>query len=108
MMSEALRLVRVFHDLSQSETARRTGLSKSYISELEAGNRKISIEVLEKYSSAFKMPISSLMLFLENCDDRNHSSQNTRLYIAKKVMKMLDWITTISEESNNENGSGNE
>jgi NAD(P) transhydrogenase len=37
-LSQALRLVRVYHDQTQTETARRIGLSKSYISELEAGN----------------------------------------------------------------------
>jgi transcriptional regulator with XRE-family HTH domain len=108
MMSEALRLVRVFHDLSQSETARRTGLSKSYISELEAGNRKISIEVLEKYSSAFKLPISSLMLFLENYESKNRLSRNARLYIARKAIKMLDWVATISETPDEEKESVDE
>jgi transcriptional regulator with XRE-family HTH domain len=98
MMNEALRLVRVFHDLTQSETARRTGLSKSYVSELEAGNRKPSIEVLEKYSSAFKIPVSSLMLFSEHCS-QGKSSKDIRYYIANKVIKMLDWIATISEDS---------
>jgi transcriptional regulator with XRE-family HTH domain len=98
MMNDALRLVRVFHDLTQSETARRTGLSKSYVSELEAGNRKASIDVLEKYASAFKIPVSSLMLFSEHCDEGN-SSKDLRSYIANKVIKMLDWVATISKDT---------
>ncbi len=65
MMNKALRLVRVYHDLSLVEAAERVGLSKSYVSELEKGHKKVSMEVLEKYATAFDMPMSSLMLFAE-------------------------------------------
>jgi transcriptional regulator with XRE-family HTH domain len=97
-LNKTLRLVRVYHDLTQVETARRVGLSKSYVSELEAGNKKVTIEVLEKYASAFKLPISSLMLFAEHSEDRNFA-EDIRVYVAGKVLKMLDWISTISEEA---------
>ena len=66
-LNKALRLVRVYHDLTQAETARRVGFSKSYVSELESGNKKVSIEALERYAAAFKLPVSSLMiLMIEN------------------------------------------
>jgi transcriptional regulator with XRE-family HTH domain len=97
-LNKALRLVRVYHDLTQAETARRVGFSKSYISELEAGNKKVSIEVLERYAAAFKLPVSSLMLFAEHSEDRNFT-EDARVYVAGKVLKMLDWILTISEEA---------
>jgi transcriptional regulator with XRE-family HTH domain len=107
MMNDALRLVRVFHDLTQSETARRTGLSKSYVSELEAGNRKASIDVLEKYAIAFKIPVSSLMLFSEHCS-KGDFSKDIRSYIANKVIKMLDWVATISEDTGANEGIDND
>ena len=53
MLNEALRLVRVFHDLNKTQTADRVGLSKSYITELERGDKKVTMEVLEKYADAF-------------------------------------------------------
>jgi transcriptional regulator with XRE-family HTH domain len=97
-LNKALRLIRVYHDLTQTETARRIGLSKSYVSELEAGNKKVTLDVLEKYASVFKLPISSLMLFAEHSQDVNFS-EDVRTYVADKVVKMLDWISTISEET---------
>jgi transcriptional regulator with XRE-family HTH domain len=97
-LNKALRLVRVYHDLSQVEAARRVGLSKSYVSELEAGNKKVTIEVLEKYASAFNLPVSSLMIFAEHSEDRNFA-EDVRVYVAGKVLKMLDWISTISKEA---------
>ena len=96
-LNKALRLVRVYHDLSQTETARRIGLSKSYVSELEAGNKKVTLEVLEKYASAFNLPASSLMIFAEHSEDQTFV-EDVRVYVAGKVLKMLDWIATISED----------
>jgi transcriptional regulator with XRE-family HTH domain len=90
--------VRVYHDLTQAETARRVGFSKSYVSELESGNKKVSIEALERYAAAFKLPVSSLMIFAEHSENRNFT-EDVRVYVAGKVLKMLDWISTISEEA---------
>jgi transcriptional regulator with XRE-family HTH domain len=72
------------------------GLSKSYLSELEAGNKKVTLEVLEKYSSAFRIPISSLMLFAERAA-QSSLSDRARGYVADKVVKMLEWIEMLTE-----------
>jgi transcriptional regulator with XRE-family HTH domain len=58
MLAEALRLIRVFHDMKQQELAERLGLSKSYVSELESGKKVPSIEVIQKYSDTFDIPAS--------------------------------------------------
>jgi transcriptional regulator with XRE-family HTH domain len=62
--------VRLQRALTQAELAEKLELSKSFISELEAGNRKPSIDVLEKYAGFFRMPLSSLVLFSEQLDPR--------------------------------------
>ena len=95
MMNRALRLIRVYHDLSLSDAAQRIGLSKSYISEIERGRKKVSLEVLTKYSLAFDIPISSMMLFAERIEDGKFS-EKSRAYVADKALKMLDWIATIT------------
>jgi transcriptional regulator with XRE-family HTH domain len=99
MLKEALRLVRVFHDLNKSEVASRVGLSKSYISELENGDKKVSLEVLEKYATAFNIPMSSLMLFAEQTAAGKHVDKSQAL-VADKTVKMLDWIATITADDN--------
>ena len=65
MQHEALRLVRVFHDLNQSTLAERLEISKSFLSEIESGKKTISLELLNKYAEIFNMPVSSLMFFAE-------------------------------------------
>jgi len=96
MQHEALRLVRVFHDLNQSALADRLGISKSYLSELEAGKKQPTLELLQKYADAFNMPLSSLLFFAENVDNPTRS-EKVRTAIAGKALKMLQWIAAKSE-----------
>ena len=53
MLSEALRLIRTFHDLKQKQLAEQIGLSRSYISEIEKGHKIPTLDVIEKYSTRF-------------------------------------------------------
>lgn len=96
MLNEALRLVRVYHDLTQADVAERVGLSKSYVSEIESGEKNVSLAVLEKYAAAFDIPKSSLMLFAERVEEGGRPDA-IRVYVADKALKMLDWAATISE-----------
>jgi transcriptional regulator with XRE-family HTH domain len=101
MLNEALRLMRVFHDLNKTQTADRVGLSKSYITELERGDKKVTLEVLQKYADAFNVPVSSLMFFAEQATE-GPTSEKVRTAVAGKVVKMLDWIATVTAEQSDE------
>lgn len=89
-LNEALRLVRVFHDLNQTKLAETLGISKSYLSEIESGKKPISMELLKKYSENFKIPASSLMLFSEEMENEKFS-EKARFFLAKKIIKMMAW-----------------
>ena len=105
MYDRALKLIRQYHRLSQVELAEKLGLSKSFISELEkSGGKKPSVDVLERYASYFRIPLSSLLLFAERAEAANFSEQS-REYVADKVLKMLEWIeeTTRGESMSGHN-----
>ena len=91
MQEEALRLVRVFHDMNQTKLAERLGISKSYLSELESGKKSPTLELLQKYAETFNMPLSSLLFFAENVRSPSRSDK-VREAIAGKALKMLQWI----------------
>ena len=97
MYARALRLIRDDHRLSQTEVADRLGLSKSYISELETGSKKASLEVLERYAEKFAIPMSSLLLFAERMENANLADR-TRLFASDKVLKMLEWLRDTATE----------
>jgi transcriptional regulator with XRE-family HTH domain len=101
MYNRALRLIRAFHHMTQNDLATKLGLSKSYISELEQGHKTPSIDVLEKYATFFRIPLSSLMLFAEKVESGG-IAEDSRVAVADKVLKMLDWITTISDTQETE------
>lgn len=92
MQHEALRLVRVFHDLNQTALADRLKISKSYLSEIESGKKPVTLELLEKYAATFNIPLSSLLFFAERMNDGK--PEKVRTAVAGKVVKMLEWISS--------------
>lgn len=90
MIHEALRLIRVYHDLKQIEAAKRVGISQPYLSELERGTKSPPLDVLNKYSDAFDIPVSSIMYFSENIDGKGNSK--TTNFVAKKIISLLQFI----------------
>lgn len=100
MLSEALRLLRVFHDLKQNELAEKLYVSKSYISELENGNRTPSIEVIEKYAALFLVPVSSIMFFSEHIEGVQQQTKpvpKAKGVIAAKIINFLQLIENRTE-----------
>lgn len=98
MLSEALRLIRVFHDMKQVELAKELGVSKSYVSEIENGNRTPSLDVVNKYSELFGIPVSSIMFFSENLDGPEKANK-AKNYISSKVIDFLKFIEKRSSEN---------
>lgn len=91
MLHEALRLIRVFHDLTQTQLSSELEISNSYLSEIESGKKNISMDLLQKYSKRFDMPVSSLLFFSESLDSKK-STDKLRINIAKKVINLLKWV----------------
>ncbi len=100
MLPEALRLLRVFHDMKQNELAEKLDVSKSYISELEKGNRTPSFDVLEKYALLFQVPISSIMFFSEHIEGVQQQTKQVpkaKGIIASKIINFLQLIESRTE-----------
>ena len=97
MINDALKLVRVYHNLKQKELADALKLSPSYLNEIESGKKQVTMDVLEKYSIFFKIPSSSLLYFAERKD--RHGEKAVVNPIAAKAIKMLDWVDTITSDN---------
>jgi transcriptional regulator with XRE-family HTH domain len=95
MLAEALRLIRVFHDVKQNELAAHLQISKSHLSEIESGKKQPSLDLIERYSEHFGMPKSSIIFFAENLANPSGSMDrvdSTRDLIARKVINFLKII----------------
>ncbi|MBG9791041.1 hypothetical protein ABD76_00185 [Paenibacillus dendritiformis] len=91
MFGEALRLVRSFHDMNQSELAKALGISRSYLSEIESGKKVPSLDLLQKYASQFDIPLSALVFFSEQIDEPERD-RKVRNLLGGKAMSLLQWI----------------
>ncbi|WP_277960739.1 helix-turn-helix domain-containing protein [Pseudomonas sp. RIT-To-2] len=102
MLNQALRLIRTYHDLSQTELCKELGISNSYLSEIESGKKQPTIELLTKYSDHFEIPLSSILFFSENMDTPKPTSK-LRTSIAKKVINILEWVENKNEAKTKKN-----
>ena len=92
MLHRALRLLRTYHQLKQTDLADRLGISNSYLSEIEKGVKAPSMELLVAYATYFKMPVSSILLFSESIGEPRKPSARIRVAAADKILRLLEWI----------------
>lgn len=95
MLNKALKLLRVFNELSQTEMAQKLGVTKSWISEIENGHKAPTLALLQNYADVLEMPLSSLLFFSEHLEN-NSATERTRVFVSKKVLAILDYIAARS------------
>ncbi len=95
MLENALKMIRVFHDMPQKKLAERLGIAPSFLSEIETGKKQPTLALLKKYSEEFKIPVSSIMYFSESM--KNGSiGERTRVSVSRKVLALLNFIAERS------------
>ncbi|ENU4057240.1 TPA: transcriptional regulator, partial [Acinetobacter baumannii] len=57
--------------------------------------KKPSLDILEKYSEQFDMPLSSLLFFSEKLDEGQPLSIATKFKLAsaKKIIRLMEWLS---------------
>lgn len=94
-LGEALRLFRVFHDLSTSEMAKRLGVSAGYVSLVENGHKKPNLDLIEKYSQIFETTPSAILFFSEDL-----GSGKTPMGLKSKLRTvMLKFMRAVEDAS---------
>jgi transcriptional regulator with XRE-family HTH domain len=69
LLGTAIRKRRTFLRISQEELAVRSGLHRTYLSDVERGARNPSIKTIEKIAQALQVPVVKLF------EDRSPSSK---------------------------------
>jgi transcriptional regulator with XRE-family HTH domain len=93
MMNEALRLLRVFHDLKSVELASQLKISTSYLSELESGKKTASLDILQRYADAFDTSPSTIMVMAEGLEKE---PKKMKAKLSRVFVKFLQEIETQS------------
>ncbi|EJD6110820.1 helix-turn-helix domain-containing protein [Morganella morganii] len=105
MINRALKTIRLYHNLKQSELADNLCISKSYLSEIESGKKTVSFDMLVKYSQEFNIPVSSLVFLSE---EMNTSSNKTfaskfRSIFTERIFKIMEWSIERNESKKTKN-----
>jgi transcriptional regulator with XRE-family HTH domain len=95
MLGEALRLIRVYHDLKQKDAAERLKVSTSYLSEVEKGRKTPTLDIIRRYSEAFDLPVSSIMFFAESVNG-DTALDRTRSFVAGKMIGLMQFLEARS------------
>ncbi len=98
MIGAALRCIRKFHDLNQNAAAEKLGISKSYLSEIESGSKEPTLQLVQKYAEAFKIPASSILFFAENFQAPGRRASAQRL-VAGKVLALMQFLEARAEDA---------
>ena len=96
MIHKALRLAREFHRMKQVELAKRLNISTSYLSEIEAGKKPPSIELLDGYAEIFGVPASTFLMFQEQMHGKEDPKRQEK---AKKLLQFFEWVTREEDEN---------
>jgi len=92
----AIKLVRTQRNMSQADLASRAGLSVSYVSMLERGQRDPNLTSIEKIAGALEVPVSILMFLAAEPNEIKSISPE----LAEKLSAVtLDLLRTHENES---------
>lgn len=89
MISEALKLARLYWGYSQVELAEATGISQAMISDIERGTKAVTLETLDRYSEALGVRKSDLMFFAEEIEGHPPITKG-RLIFAEAAIRILE------------------
>lgn len=85
---KVFRLLRIANDLSIKELSEKTGISVSYITDMEKGVKtKPSVDIIEKYSNALGVSKSTIMFFEEEYARVDCGYQKMLLAMLEKIVK---------------------
>ena len=102
-LNEALRLIRVFHDMNAKDLAAKLDISVAQLSKIEKSKATPQMSLIEKYAKVFDTTPAALLLFSEDLDKEKNRGRfkiavrNSML----KLLKALEGLTDIETRSKN-------
>ena len=95
VVGEALRLIRIFHDVKLSEMAEALEVSPSYLSEIEKGkrDRKVNLKIIEGYANHFNVRKSAILFFAEEIEEKDLKSKSKSAF--RSIM--IDFLQLVEK-----------
>ncbi len=91
-IGEALKRIRLIYGYKANDMSRELEISPSYLSEIEHGNRKPSLEILQNYAEIFDIKVSALLILSEEYTEMKNENR-AELFIQKKMIRLIDRLS---------------
>lgn len=88
MIADSLWVLRKYLGKTQAELAKDLGISQSYLSEVESGEKEATLTLLQKYSDEFDIPLSAILFFAEQ-EGASIAGPDRKRRVAKGTLKVL-------------------
>lgn len=85
----AVRIARSIAGMSQEELAAGSSIDRSYLSLIESGRRKPTVETLKQISDALKIPFHLLSLLATEHEDANRIDSGQVQRLALELTRLL-------------------
>lgn len=89
MLGNTLKRLRGIYGYSAKEMSELLGISSSYLSEIENGKKKISMDLLDRYSELLGLRVSTLVRFSEDYEDAELNSAGQK-FITSLMSKVIE------------------
>lgn len=88
-IGNVLKSLRIVQNYSVKELSKKLNISSTYICDLEANRKKPSLEMLENYSAALNVSLSTLLYFVEEGSKYEYEHKQLLYEILKKLIVNL-------------------
>lgn len=89
MLGNTLKRLRGIYGYSAKEMSELLGISSSYLSEIENGKKKVSMDLLDRYSELLGLRVSTLVRFSEDYEDAELNSAGQK-FITSLMSKVIE------------------
>ncbi|MCM3430739.1 helix-turn-helix domain-containing protein [Brevibacillus invocatus] len=97
-VGDRIRTIRKHRGLTQESLAEKTGLQNTYISDVERGDRNISLETLEKIVQALEVEAVDVFQFSQQSDKKQQMIQTLKELLSTKNTQEIKAIIKIVNE----------
>jgi len=89
MINKAIKFLRQINRSLVKDMARELGISSSYLSELEAGKKKVSLDIVKKYSEILNIDPGLIFKLSQKIKDEEKFNQD----VFKAVIEVIEkWL----------------
>lgn len=94
--AKALKVARIARDYTTRKVAEYAQVSPSYISDVENGKKRLTLNTLKKLSSAYNISASQMVELIEYCESLETSEENELRKYQLALIKVLKMYLNIN------------